>query len=522
MTSESVEKDVILVVDDQPANLKVISGVLSNKYALSVANSGERALKILEVLKPGLILLDVMMPEMDGFEVCKRIKANKSTSEIPVIFLTAKTETEDIVKGFEYGAVDYIFKPFNANEINVRIQNHLKLSNAKRLIAEQNAELEKIKEELEKTNLALKKTVAEKDKFFSIIAHDLKTPFNGLLGLLGILTEEKQTISEKSRDEMLATLYQSTKNVFSLIENLLEWSRTQRKAVSFSPKRIRPYDIVASVKSLLDAKLNMKNIVFANNIASMLEIDADEMMLSTVFRNLVSNALKYTPRNGTITISAATETPGMISFRITDNGMGMTKETMDKLFKLDTHISLPGTENERGTGLGLLLCKEFVEMHHGTISVKSEEHKGTEFTVNLPFSRNAADTQGQKPFEHVLKRKLKVLIVEDEVISEEFLTIISLDISNEILKAGDGAEAVEICRKNPLIDLIMMDIKMPNMDGYEATRKIREFNKDVVIIAQTAYVLENDRQKAMEAGCNDYIAKPIYKEQLLKTISTYF
>ncbi|HCE57136.1 MAG TPA: hypothetical protein DER09_04860, partial [Prolixibacteraceae bacterium] len=266
MGSDVNVKELILVVDDQPTNLKVISGVLNNKYALSVANSGERALKILETLKPGLILLDIMMPGMDGFQVCRALKQNEKTRDIPVIFLSAKTETDDIIKGFEIGAVDYIFKPFNPREIKVRIQNHLNLSNAKRKIEEQNIELEKFKSELEFTNGELQKSVAEKDKFFSIIAHDLKTPFNGLLGLLQILTEENHKISETSKNDMIETLYQSTKNVYSLIENLLEWSQTQRKRVNFNPKPVNTHEIVKLIHNLLSAKLNLKNIIFENNI----------------------------------------------------------------------------------------------------------------------------------------------------------------------------------------------------------------------------------------------------------------
>ncbi len=515
-------KELILVVDDQPANLKVISGVLNNQYALSVANCGERALKILETLQPGLILLDIMMPGMDGFQVCRILKQNEKTRDIPVIFLSAKTETDDIIKGFEIGAVDYIFKPFNPREIKVRIQNHLNLSNAKRKIAEQNAELEKFKSDLEKTNGELQKSVAEKDKFFSIIAHDLKTPFNGLLGLLQILTEENHKISEISKNEMIETLYQSTKNVYSLIENLLEWSQTQRKIVSFNPKPIHVHEIVTLVKNLLNAKLNLKNIILENNINTSLVIDADEMMLSTIFRNLISNALKYTRRNGIIKVYAQKTDNGYFTFYVQDNGVGMTEETKNKLFGLENHISVPGTENEKGTGLGLLLCKEFVEMHKGKIEVSSEKEIGSTFSFSLPYLSGVKEMQTINDTPYQLKKKLKVLIVEDEVISEEFLTIISFDISSEILKAEDGAEAVRICRENPGIDLIMMDIKMPMMDGYEATTKIREFNKDVIIIAQTAYVLENDREKALSVGCNDYISKPIHKNQFLKIIHKFF
>jgi len=527
MTSNTTNKDLILIVDDQPNNLKVISSVLSNKYTLSFANSGERALKILEKINPGLILLDIMMPDMDGYEVCQKIKSNERTKDIPVIFLSAKNEIEDIIKGFDLGGVDYISKPFNIKEITVRIQNHLNLSNARKIIADQKSELETYIEEisetktkLEITNTELTKTIKEKDKFFSIIAHDLKTPFNGLLGLLQILSEDYNRISEKNKEEMIASLYQSTKNVYSLIENLLEWSRTQGKTKSFSPKELIPNQILKEIINIFEVKAKLKEITIINDIDKDLVVFADEMMLNTIFRNLISNALKYSRKGGEITISSIFNKPGFITFSVEDNGVGMTQETISQLFQIEEHVSIPGTENEKGTGLGLILCKEFVELHKGVIEVRSVEDKGSVFMFNIPYFEKTITNSNDSA--KTLIKKLKVLIVEDEIISEEFLSIISFDISSEILKANNGIEAVEMCKNNTDIDLIIMDIKMPLMDGYEATRKIREFNSNVIIIAQTAYTLENDRNKALEAGCNDYISKPILKEALMLAIHKYF
>lgn len=357
-----MEKNKILIVDDQPNNLKVISSILSKKYKLYVANSGEKALKILDVELPDLILLDIMMPGMNGYEVCDHLKNDNRTKDIPIIFLTAKSETDDIVHGFEKGAVDYITKPFKIKEVEVRINNHIRMENAK--------------QELQRLN-------AEKDKFFSIIAHDLKSPFGALLGMLELISKDFEMFSDEEIKEISNDLYNSAQGVYKLLENLLEWSRIQRKSIKFNPVHSNIYLVADNILQILYMQAKNKDIHLVNELPEDLKAYCDENMASTIIRNLVSNAIKFTDAGGSVTLSSQEEN-GMVRISISDTGIGMNEEDLNKLFRIDVHHTTRGTSDEKGTGLGLILCKEFVEINGGEINVNSEVGKGTTFAFTFP------------------------------------------------------------------------------------------------------------------------------------------
>jgi two-component system sensor histidine kinase/response regulator len=423
MTNEN--KQLILAVDDQPNNLKVISSALGHDYKISLANSGAKALNILENLKPDLILLDVMMPDMDGFDTIRLMKDNPKWRDIPVIFLTAKSDDESIINGFELGAVDYITKPFNVNELRVRARNHILLrtilleneANTRQLLSinnkmtKLNDELEKknedlfaayqsIEEHAKKTNemyekllesdekiqiqnKQLSKINSEKDKFFSIISHDLRSPFSGLLGLAQLMLEKKHLLSEEDFDDLLNELYNSLTNIYKLVSNLLEWSRLQRGGIDIYPEKINLCQLIDSQIDVFDTASKNKKIKLINKIPENIFIFADENSINTVFRNLLSNALKFTKEDGNIKIYSETDDK-VVRIIIEDNGIGMSPDTVEKLFSIEKKITTYGTSGETGTGLGLILSKEFIEKNKGTISVKSEEGKGSAFTVSFP------------------------------------------------------------------------------------------------------------------------------------------
>jgi len=383
MNDPEMIKDVILVVDDQPINLKVIASVLSADYSLSIANNGINALKMLEKGLPDLILLDIMMPEMDGYEVCKRVKENEKTKDIPIIFLTAKTDINDIIKGFDVGAVDYITKPFNPTEMKVRVVNHLNLYHAKKEIERMYQKLLMSQEALENANKQLEQTNKEKDKFFSIIAHDLKSPFNGIIGLSEMLRDDARILDTDSIIKYAGLIHSSTQQTFDLLKNLLEWARMQQGRIPFNPKTFSLSSFINHEFKGLENVAGQKSIELINGLRENIMLTADENMIRTVLRNLISNAIKFTPKNGKIKIDAKSDND-FIEIAVSDTGVGLTKETIGKLFKIETSFSKKGTENETGTGLGLLLCKEFVEKHGGKIWAESEEGKGSSFYFTVP------------------------------------------------------------------------------------------------------------------------------------------
>ncbi len=375
---ELIRNSKILVVDDVSQNLQVIGSTLkSNGFSIALANNGSQAIAVAKSRNPDLILLDIQMPEMDGFKVCELLKSSDDTKDIPVIFLTALNDKNDIVKGFDSGGVDYITKPFNQQELIARIVNHLELRHSKLIIENQNKDLIKSNQ--------------DKDKFLSIIAHDLKSPFNGLLGIAEILEKEFDNLEPTDVKDFIKSLYDSLKSQYKFLEELLEWGRYQRGTIQFNP---RAFNIIVDISDsigLLRSNADAKHISVGIDVDDELLAYYDSNMVYTILRNLVSNAIKFTPIGGSIIISAAKceEDDDFIVVLVADTGVGMEPDDIAKLFRIDTVFTKMGTNNEKGTGLGLILCKEFAERHGGKIWVESTPGVGTVFSFTLPA--NAPD-----------------------------------------------------------------------------------------------------------------------------------
>lgn len=371
-------KPLILIVDDIPKNLQVLSSILNIEgYQISFASDGMQALSVVETTIPDLILLDIMMPEMDGYEVCKKLKEDERTKDIPVIFLTGKAESEDIVNGLKLGAVDYVTKPFNSAELLSRIRTHLELKISRDLLVKYNQELVEAQNELKKLN-------ASKDTFFSIIAHDLRGPFSGFLGLSELLLDEYDDLDQEEISQIADSMNKAAKRLYSFLENLLEWSRTQMGRVEFTPFRLDISETVGRVFSLFSATAQEKEIKMESDVEKDTFVFADNNMVNTILRNLVSNALKFTKPGGKISIHSERYDDDFIAISVSDTGIGMNDEAKDKIFRIDKKHTTPGTANESGSGLGLLLCKDLVEKHNGRIWLESQVGKGTTFTFLLP------------------------------------------------------------------------------------------------------------------------------------------
>jgi CheY-like chemotaxis protein len=476
--------------------------LITEGYKIRQVTSGTQALKVAEKEKPDLILLDIMMPGMDGFEVCRQLKQNPGLKDIPVIFISALNDTGHIVEALTVGGVDYINKPFQAQEVLARVRTHLKLRCQSKELLELNA---------------------SKDKFFSIIAHDLRGPLSGIMGLTELMADKNQYYTDNEKDELMVDLSHSARNTFNLLENLLEWSQMDRGVTDFKPQKLNLADVVLDCINILSESAREKRIALTVVVPNELEVFADKNMLQTVIRNLLSNAIKFTPKEGNVTISAKVSEGNRTVISVRDTGIGMKEELRKNLFRIDVNTKRPGTEGELSTGLGLLLCKEFVEKQGGEICVESVPDHGSVFSFTVPIAQRVTieikDNQAIAPKQQVASiDQLKILIAEDDKISGKMISILVKGISKEVLIVKTGIEAVEACRNHPDIDLVLMDIAMPFMNGFEATHEIRQFNQKVVIIAQTTFALSVDREKALEAGCNDYITKPFGQDELFELI----
>lgn len=365
---------IVLIVDDMPENLRILSELLKeNGYRVRPVPNGNLALQVAEKEKPDLILLDIMMPDMDGYEVCSLLKANENLKDVPVIFISALNDAKDIVKAFTSGGVDYVTKPFKAEEVTARVATHLK-------IRWQNQELLKLN--------------TEKDKFFSIIAHDLRSPFGGFIALTEMMADEVEDFLPGQQKELMTDLKHSAQNVYDLLNDLLEWSKMQRGLNDFNPQMLGLKNEVTDCLKIVSELARKKSIEISSDISDSLEVYADTNMLQTILRNLTTNAIKFTPLGGRVIISSVIDDSKQVVISVEDNGIGMTSKMLDDLFHIDAKTGRPGTEGESSSGLGLILCKEFIEKHGGNIWVESElqnlhdgKQGGSTFCFTLPPSK---------------------------------------------------------------------------------------------------------------------------------------
>lgn len=370
MNTENTKEVTILIVDDDPTNLEILSEYLQQaEFKTLTAQNGESALQQSEHAQTDLILLDVIMPDIDGFETCRRLKHHEATKDIPVIFLTAMTDMISKVTGFQAGGVDYITKPFQLEEVLARVNTHL-------TIRKQQQQLQQQTEQLKALN-------AEKDKFLSMIAHDLRSPFSTLRLLIGIAAENVEDSGQDELENIMRLLKKSSENLYSLLENLLAWSRIQRGVMKYHPQYLNIRKLIDQNISFIEPHAEQKQIAIKATIEEKIPVYADYNMIDAVVRNLISNALKFTYPGGSIIISSQ-QNGKFVTVSVSDTGIGIDEEHMTKLFRIDATYRRRGTAREQGTGLGLILCKEFVEKHDGKIWAESEVGKGSIFRFTLP------------------------------------------------------------------------------------------------------------------------------------------
>lgn len=359
----------ILIVDDIAANILLLKIILEKEgFQVETAESGAEALEKIERNLPDLILLDVMMPQMDGYEVADAVRSREEWNDTGIIFITALAGSNNVVEGFKHGGNDYISKPFNKEEFLIKVKHFLSLSHAKRLLKAENEKLQQ--------------TIQSRDTLYSVIAHDLRSPLGSIkmtLNTLALLISDEQIGSELK--DMLNSANKSTEDLFSLLDNLLKWtkSRTGRLNVAFQKMNIS--EIIMGIVQVFEIGAQLKGINIKVEGPTDVIAHSDVDLVKSVVRNFLSNAIKFSKPNSEIRVIIE-PVDNRVNIHCCDQGVGMTDEQLQKLNASESFTSY-GTNKEEGSGLGLMVCRDFIEKNNGTFWYSSTLGEGSTFSFDL-------------------------------------------------------------------------------------------------------------------------------------------
>ena len=368
----------VLLVDDQPTNLKILRQALEPAgYQILAATCGARALDIAQRARPDLILLDVTMPGMDGFETCRRLKAGPATASIPVLFITARTETEDVVEGFGVGGADYIAKPFRSEEVLARVAAHVRI---KRLTAQVRAQ----NKELEAANREIREADRRKSEYLAHMSHDLRTPMNAIIGYTRLLLRRSKDVLEERQYRNLENIRTSGDYLLALLNDIIDLAKIESGRMDL---KVGEVDLERLVRGCLAAMgpLAKDGVELRMERSFDGSVHTDEDRLRRVLMNLLGNAVKYTDA-GSIAVGLAPHDGG-VELSVADTGAGIPRDDLPHIFDEFRQVEGQAGKKPEGAGLGLAIVRKSVALLGGTIGVESREGEGSRFWVRLPESR---------------------------------------------------------------------------------------------------------------------------------------
>jgi len=521
---DTIIKAKILVVDDMQINLDLMVAVFGDNpnFTVVTAQDGKTAIRKAKANYFDVILLDVMMPDMDGYEVCKVLKSNPTTKEIPVIFLTALNDTKNIQKAFRSGAVDYVSKPFSREELYERVKLHIKLK--------------RTNEELMKARKDAVAAVEAKSIFLANMSHEIRTPLNGIIGMVDIL---KHTKLQDEQLEYLSIIETSGENLLTIINDILDFSKIEAGRIELEQIPMKLDQELSRVVSLLQVMAERKKLSIKFHIEENVPnfLIGDPVRLKQIIINLVNNAIKFTDKGGVSILvekQRLVDGKAMLLFKVVDTGMGISEEGQKRLFQSFSQVDISTTRKFGGTGLGLAISKNLSIMMGGEIGVSSKEAIGSTFwftalfdvTNHETYMKTSGHTKLSDPAVIKPFQKLNILLAEDNKINQKVALVNLNSLGYQVDVANNGKEAVEKFKQNHY-DLVFMDIQMPEMDGIEATKEMREIEnqqnviKKIPIIAMTANTMEGDREKYLQVGMDDYVSKPFKQEELVAIFDKY-
>jgi signal transduction histidine kinase len=543
-------KGNILIVDDTPENLQVLSATLSDRgYKIRGVINGKMALRAARSAAPNLILLDIRMPDMDGYEVCKQLKSDSQTSEIPVIFISALDEVLDKVKAFQIGGVDYITKPFQVEEVLARVEHQITIQRLQKQLLDRNIQLQQEIVERKKAEEAAAAASLAKSQFVANMSHELRTPLNAILGFTQVMSRDSLLTSEQI--ENLRIINRSGEHLLELINDVLDLSKIEAGIIALDETSFDLYQLLDTLEEMFQIKAEDKRLHLRFAIESDVSqyIKTDEKKLRVCLINLLGNAIKFTDNGGSIWLRARLENqpqqarseipPNLNSpeesylvFEVEDTGVGIAAADIGTLFDAFVQTEA-GKKAADGTGLGLTITKKYVEIMGGDIQCSSILGAGTIFKFDIKItpanSSEVAVTRLQRAIGLEPNQPIyRILAVDDNQENRLLLIKILQPIGFEVREAENGLQAVEIWESwQP--HLIWLDTRMPVMNGLEAVRQIRSKEQQqnqpartqCIIIALTASTFEENRGEIIAAGCDDFVRKPFQEQIIFEKMAGY-
>ena len=512
------ENSYILVVDDSESARALIRRYLrETSIKAAFAENGAQAIQKAKSNPFDLILMDVQLPDINGIEVCRMLKSDARTKDIPVVFVTVATDKKSLVEGFQAGAVDYITKPFEKEELLARVNTHLRLK--------------KYMEELVVARKKAEESERLKMAFLSNMSHEIRTPMNSIIGFAELLQDENLTPEE--RKEFSSIVINSGEQLLNIIDEILEVSKEEAGEVRLLEQKFSLRKLLRQQQAIFANRVKEKPVEVRLHIPENAPdlVVADKVRLKQVLDNLLSNATKFTEK-GFIEMGyrLLPKHLPVLEFYVKDTGPGIPKDKQDAVFERFTQLEDNLTQNFTGTGLGLSIVKRLVTFMGGAVKLESEPGKGSTFFFTIPYKKPEKKTEALTQFKPKKTElfpvglwKGKTLLVADDV--QQIFAFFRETLKKtglEMLYAKDGKEAVDLYSLHKKeIDLALIDIQMPVLNGLEVARAIRKEDKDLPLIAQTGLALNISKKQALEAGFNDVIYKPIKIEELSWLLKKY-
>jgi len=511
------DKHSVLIIDDQRMNITELSKALRPDYEIYAAGNGRDAIIAAEANQPDVILLDIQMADMDGYEVITELKKSEVTKDIPVIFITGLADVESEEKGLALGAVDYIRKPFSSSIVKLRIFNQIEMLEMTETLKSSAEQLEAALEEANEASKA-------KSAFLSNMSHEIRTPMNAIIGLGELLLRERLSERQKAYVNDIAV---SSKALLEIVNDILDFSKIESGKMELNPVDFDLAVLIDNIESLFVHVTHRKGLEFRLERGTDLPevLFGDDVRIRQILANILGNAVKFTEQGYVCLRISASD--GSLFFDITDTGIGIRKADQSKLFKAFEQVDKSINRNVVGTGLGLVISKSFTEMMGGAITLDSDYGRGSVFTVKIPIvpgdREKIKESTAIKESKLICAPEANVLVVDDNEfnrrVADGLLELMEIRADT----ADSGFRAIELVLEKDY-DVVFMDHMMPEMDGMETTAKIRDMGGKydlLPIVAFTANAVQGAKEMFLENGFNDFISKPINTQELIRVLESW-